>query len=158
MMKLYTAGIVILFFAGSSFCQTNTDTIKNEKAKKLESGMNPTTNNLPLQLLNPFQKKVLGETLLPLNLHIYSQVFANDYKPGTSYSSEDLTSGLSAEELYAFNNNKTRLQKVLTDFYGEDLVNIAKFLESLGLTKEQIVALAAMLKFIFAPGMLAAPN
>lgn len=150
--------IMFLFLPVIHFCQISIDTSKNEKQKKINNVDRSAPEINQYQFLNPVSKNIFEKNELPLNLQIFSKAFANDFKPNPFFSADELASGLSDQELISFNNNKAKMQKILYDFYGEDLIDMEKLLASLGLTKNQIIALAAALKFIFAQGLLKAPS
>ncbi len=149
--------LIFLFLPVILLGQINIDSSKSEKKKNIDNRNNSTPQVIQHQFLNPIPKNTFEKTELPLNLQIFSKAFANDYKPSPVFSNEELASGLSDDELSSFNNNKLKMQKELYDFYGEDLIDIEKLLESIGLNKDQVIALAAALKFIFAQGLLRAP-
>ena len=46
-----------------------------------------------------------------------------------------------------FEQNKSLTKRMLSDIYGEDIIDLKKILETLGITKDQIVMIAAILKF-----------
>ncbi len=54
---------------------------------------------------------------------------------------------MSDQELIAFEKNRLKFRKMLSDIYGEDLIDIEKLLTALGITREQIIAIVAILKF-----------
>jgi len=46
-----------------------------------------------------------------------------------------------------FERNKLLTKKMLSDIYGVDIIDLKKILETLGITKDQIVLAVAILKF-----------
>ena len=149
--------ILILFFTSFLYSQSLTDTIGNEKKGFAGEEKKPVRETKPFSLFNPTFKG--SESLfLPLNLKIYNKVFSNDYSEPLKFLPEEIESGMNDAEIIAFRNNKNQLKKELTEFYGEDLINIEKLLKSLGLTKEQVVMIAAIFKLIFAQSLLPVPR
>lgn len=120
--------------------------LKNIKDKKTE--INTIKKNAEPELLNRynFQNE---NFIIPLNLKIYQKIITNDYRQHRSLTPKEKESGMTEEELLTFDRNKEQTEKMLSDIYGKDLIDLKKILEKLGVTKEQIIALAAILKFLF---------
>jgi hypothetical protein len=86
--------------------------------------------------------------VVPLNLKIYQKIFADEKFKIYNFTQEYLNSGLSNNELMIFDQNKLLTKRMLSDIYGEDIIDLKKIFEALGLTKDQIVMIAAILKFL----------
>jgi len=69
-------------------------------------------------------------------------------------SKEEKNSGLSDDEIISFRDNKSSTMRMMAEFYGEDLINVQKLLDELGLTKDQIAGFLMMLKFAFGQSLL----
>lgn len=54
---------------------------------------------------------------------------------------------MSDDELISFEKNRLTTKKMLAGIYGEDLINVKNILAALGITSEQLVVVAAILKF-----------
>ena len=91
---------------------------------------------------------------IPLDLKKYSALMSLDIPKQENFSKEELNSGLSDDEIVSFRNNRSSTRRMLAEFYGEDLINIQKLLDNLGLTKGQIVGFLMMLKFVFGQSLL----
>jgi hypothetical protein len=138
----------LLFFSIQLFSQIDQDTSKlfnknNSKNTLLKSNLKKLES-----IHNRFeiQKDIIS---VPLNLKIYQQILAEEVLKERKLSSEELETGMTAAELTAFEINKTNFERMLIEIYGEDLINMKKILESLGITKEHVIWLAAILKFLF---------
>ena len=146
--------LVTLFFliitAPQLFSQTEHDTINARINKKnMQSDKNQLStrsNSLDSEKFNRLE--ILQNNFkVPLNLKIYQKIFANEKFEIYSFPQEYLNSGLSNYELTIFEQNKSLTKRKLSDIYGEDIIDLKKILETLGITKDQIVMVAAILKF-----------
>jgi hypothetical protein len=84
---------------------------------------------------------------IPLNLRIYQKVMINDYIAPHKFSQEELSTGMSNDELISFEKNRLKTRRMLSGLYGEDFINTENILAALGITKEQLIAVVAILKF-----------
>ena len=121
---------------------TGKDRINKEGKKQL----NTKFRSLDNERLNQFDVRQ-NDFKIPLNLKIYQKIFADEKFNEFIFSQEERESGLINEDLTTFRNNKKLTQRMLSDIYGEDIINLKKILEGLGITKDQIVMIAAILKF-----------
>lgn len=144
MIHLNRLLFLILILSMQIFSQNKIDTARANKdthdgRKQMNSNTRHETSN-KIQLLN-------GDFFVPLNLKIYQKVILNDYIVSHKFSQEELSTGMSDDGLIAFERNRLRFKRMLSDIYGEDFIDIEGLLTALGITREQIIALAAILKF-----------
>ena len=144
---------LFLLFSIQLFSQTNQDTSKSFSKNNNEKTRLDTNSKTLKSLQNRFelQKDI---TSVPLNLKIFQQILIDEMHAGRKLSSEELATGMSDAELTAFDINKNNFEKMLYATYGEDIINMKKILEKLGITKSEVVLLAAILKFLFYAPML----
>ncbi|MCX6169365.1 MAG: hypothetical protein NTX65_08495 [Ignavibacteriales bacterium] len=83
---------------------------------------------------------------IPLNLKIYQKAIINGYLEPHKFSHEELRTGMTDDELISFELNKKKTKRMLSELYGEDLIDEEKILESLGITQEQITWIVALLR------------
>jgi len=121
---------------------TGKDRINKEGKKQLNTKFRSSDN----ERLNQFDIRQ-NDFKIPLNLKIYQKIFADEKFNEFIFSQEERESGLTNEELITFRNNKKLTQRMFSDIYGEDIINLKKILDELGVTKDQIVMIAAILKF-----------
>jgi len=133
------------------FSQTEHDTSKILSNKKITSSDNKkvsvNSNRLDLERLNRIEIRQ-DNFKVPLNLKIYQKIFADEKFEFYNFQQEDLNSGLSNNALMIFEQNKMLTKRMLSDIYGEDIIDLKKILATLGITKDQIVLAAAILKFL----------
>lgn len=155
-MKLLLETLFLLIIITSQlFSQTEHDTSKTLRNKKITPGdkkqLSIKSNSLDTEKLNRLEIRQ-DDLKVPLNLKIYQKIFADEKFGFYSFPQEYLNSGLSNDELMIFNQNKSLTKKMLSDIYGEDIIDLKKILETLGITKDQIVMIAAILKcFLYSP-------
>lgn len=140
--------LILLIISSTTVSQSNRDTSKAAAGKKDDAKqLNIIPDEPYTQQQNHFD--VQNDLLrVPLNLKIYQKVLLYELKQDRRLSSEELDSGMTLKELDAFYENKKLTQKMLTDIYGEDLIDLRKILASLGITEQQLRLLAGILKFI----------
>jgi hypothetical protein len=145
-MKILSRTIyILLILTIPVHSQTKRDTSKtiNNEKKKLNTDLHDLGNQQQ-------QFEVPNEIIsVPLNLKIYQKILTEENSRHNIHSSEELETGMTDEELTAFEINKNNMERMLNEIYGEDIINLKKILETLGITKDQIVAVAAILKFLF---------
>lgn len=145
--------LLLIILSAQLFSQTNRDTSKsfpkNDKEKSLLN-----TNSKALETLQNHLELQKDITSVPLNLKIFQQILSEEMRIERMPSSEELATGMSETELTAFDINKNNFEKMLYATYGEDIINMKKILEKLGITKDEVVLLAAILKFLFYAPML----
>lgn len=110
---------------------------KNERKQIIHKIPNETTNRFELPIENIF---------IPLNLKIYQKAIINDYIAPHKFTEEELSTGMVDDELISFEINKMKTKKMLSDIYGEDLIDMKKILAALGITKEQITWIVALIR------------
>lgn len=141
---------LLVMISAQLLSQTEHDTSKTLSNKKIMSGekkpLNARTNNLDREELNRLELQQ-GNFMIPLNLKIYQKIFADEKFEVYNFPQDYLNSGLSNNELMVFDRNKMLTKRMLSGIYGEDIINLKKILETLGITKDQIVMIAAILKF-----------
>lgn len=132
------------------FAQTEHDTIKTisnkENIQDNKKLYNTKSNSINTERLNHLEIRQ-SNFVVPLNIKIYQKIFADEKFEFYSFQQELRNSGLSNNELMTFEQNKLLTIKLLFDIYGKDIIDLKKILETLGITKDQIVMLAAILKF-----------
>lgn len=146
---------LVILTAAQLFSQTEHDTSKTLSNKKITSSDNKklsvNSNGLDLEKLNRFEIRQ-DNFRVPLNLKVYQKIFADEKFEFYNFQQEDLNSGLSNYELMIFEQNKSLTKKMLSDIYGKDIIDLKKILDALGITKDQIVMIAAILKlFLYTP-------
>ena len=150
-MKLF---FEILFFliiiTSQSFSQIEHDTSKILNNKKIttkeKKQLNADFNGLDTERLNRLEIRQ-ENFMVPLNFKIYQKIFADEKFKIYNFTQEYLNSGLSNNELMIFDQNKLLTKRMLSDIYGEDIIDLKKIFETLGITKDQIVMIAAILRF-----------
>ncbi len=110
---------------------------KNGRKQIIHKIPNGTTNRFELPNENIF---------IPLNLKIYQKAIINDYIAPHKFTKEELSTGMADDELISFEINKMKTKRMLSELYGEDLIDIKKILAALGITKEQITWVVALLR------------
>lgn len=124
------------------FSQTKIDTARTDKeiqdSRKQINSRHETSSKI--QLFD-------GNFSIPLNLKIYQKVVLNDYIGPHKFSLEELSTGMTYKELIAFEKTRLKFRKTLSDIYGEDLIDIEGLLAALGITREQLIVIVAILKF-----------
>jgi len=143
--------LLILFLCAHVFAQEKKDTVSSSTAYEKNSGIPAITENK----FNPKSSfKLFKEDFtIPYDLKKYSAIMSLD-TPAKNTSNEEKYTGLSGEELESFRLNKNSTLRMLSEFYGEDLVDIQKLLDSVGLTKDQIVGILMALKFVFGQSLI----
>lgn len=141
---------LIVFITTQLFSQTEHDTSKTLNNKKITTSdkeqLNAKSNSFDIERLNRLELRQ-DNFKVPLNLKIYQKIFADEKFDFFIPREDDLNSGLSNNALMIFRQNKTITKRMLSDIYGEDIIDLKKILETLGITKDQIVLAAAILKF-----------
>lgn len=150
MKPLLETLFLLIIITAQLFSQTEHDTSKALRNKKITPGdkkqLSTKSNSLDKERLNRLE--IWQDNFkVPLNLKIYQKIFADEKFELYSFPQEYLNSGLSNDELMIFEQNKSLTKKMLSDIYGEDIIDLKKILETLGITKDQIVMIAAILKF-----------
>jgi len=138
--------ILLLMFLIStvSFSQTTRDTVRGGKEiQERGSQINRNAGRVVSKELKLFNNYFS----IPLNPKIYQKILVNDFLRSHTFSQEELRTGMTGEELAAFEKHKLNTQRILSDIYGEDLIDVESILSALGITREQIIAVAAILKF-----------
>jgi hypothetical protein len=150
MKPLLETLFLLIIITAQLFSQTEHDTSKALRNKKItpsdKKQLSTKSNSLDMERLNRLEIRQ-DDLKVPLNLKIYQKIFADEKFGFYSFPQEYLNSGLSNDELMIFNQNKSLTKKMLSDIYGEDIIDLKKILETLGITKDQIVMAAAILKF-----------
>lgn len=149
-MKSLTSIVLVFLFPIFLFSQTEHDTSKTLSNKKITPNdkklLSTKSNSLDMERLNRLEIRQ-DDFKVPLNLKIYQKIFADEKFRFYSFPQEYHNSGLSNDELMIFEQNKSLTKRMLSDIYGEDIIDLKKILETLGITKDQIVMVAAILKF-----------
>lgn len=150
-MKLLLETLLFLIIITAQlFSQTEHDTSKTLSNKKImpsdKKQLSTKSNSLDTERLNRLEIRQ-DNFKVPLNLKIYLKIFADEKFETYSFPQEYLNSGLSNDEFLIFEQNKALTKRMLSDIYGEDIINLKEILEALGITKDQIVMVAAILKF-----------
>lgn len=143
MKRFYDFMLIILFISMPLFSQTKTDTTinKNEKSDNLAQ-MNSNSHH---EIQNRLQL-MDGNFFVPLNMKIYQRIMLYDYLVPHKFSQEELRTRMSDDELIAFDVNRLKTKRMLSDIYGEDIIDVENILATLGITREQLIAIAAILK------------
>lgn len=146
-MKLLIETLLFLIIITAQlFSQTEHDTSKTLSNKKImpsdKKQLSTKSNSLDTERLNRLEIRQ-DNFKVPLNL----KIFADEKFETYSFPQEYLNSGLSNDEFLIFEQNKALTKRMLSDIYGEDIINLKEILEALGITKDQIVMVAAILKF-----------
>lgn len=134
----------MLLFSVVLLCQTESDTLGSINKNKEKRGQ--INQNARRDVSNEI-KLFSNYFSVPLNLKIYQKILINDYVRSNKFSPEELRTGMSHQELTAFEEHRLNTKKILSDIYGEDLIDVEGLLSALGITKEQIIAVAAILRF-----------
>ncbi|TSA26890.1 MAG: hypothetical protein D4R68_06585 [Ignavibacteriales bacterium] len=157
-MKLFLETLFLLIIITTQlFSQTEHDTSKTLSNKKItprdKKQLSIKSNSLDTERLHRLE--ILQDNFkVPLNLKIYQKIFADEKFMIYRFPQEYLNSGLSNDELMIFEQNKSLTKRMLSDIYGEDIIDLKKILETLGITKDQIVMVAAILKFFLSNPIL----
>ncbi|MBI3125878.1 MAG: hypothetical protein HYZ10_15890 [Ignavibacteriales bacterium] len=135
-----------------TFSQTRKDTSASQTPSEKPTQIPPSIEKRfdPKSTVHLFQK----DFVIPLDLKKYTAIMSADILKQENFSKEELDSGLFDNEIISFRDNKSSTMRVLSEFYGEDLINVQKLLDELGLTKDQIVGFLMMLKFAFGQSLL----
>lgn len=146
------ASLLIIILSFVSLAQTKKDTSISkppaEKPAQIPSSIEKRFD--PKSTVRLFQ----DDFTIPLDLKKYSALMSIDIPKQENFSKEELNSGLSDNEIVSLRNNRSSTMRMLAEFYGEDLINIQKLLDDLGVTKDQIVGFLMMLKFVFGQSLL----
>ena len=150
-MKLFLKILsLIVLITTQLFSQTEHDTSKTLSNKKIMTSdkeqLNTKSNSFDMERLNRLEIRQ-DNFMVPLNLKIYQKIFADEKFDFFIPREEDLNSGLSNNALMIFERNKSLTKKMLSDIYGEDIIDLKKILQALGITKDQMVLAVAILKF-----------
>ncbi len=152
-MKLLVQ-ISLLFFLSSLVCAQNKidslfksqDQIKNKsETNKILAPSNFPKDSLPIQYFF-FESKAngLNEKFLQSNKLLMTELSEN-YK----FGKDELSSGLSENELIAYVKNKCTIMKILSDSYGDRAdVDWTKIQRILGLSKNAVAIIMAMVSLI----------
>lgn len=144
--------LLLIVLSYTSFAQMKKDTSASkapaEKPTQIPSSIEKRFD--PKSTVQLFQ----NDFTIPLDLKKYSAIMSIDIPKQENFSKEELNSGLSDDEIVSFRNNRSSTMRMLAEFYGEDLINIQKLLDDIGLTKDQIVGFLMMLKFVFGQSLL----
>ncbi len=152
MKPLIPAFVLMIVFLGSVFAQVKDDTTRSSNSFEKKSNI-PSTIEKRFEPKSSF-KLFKDDFTLPHNLKKYTAIMSLDFQPPIEHSKEEANSGLSEKEIESFRSNKNSTMKMLSDFYGDDLVDIQKLLDSVGLTKDQIVGILMALKFVFGQALI----
>lgn len=146
------ASLLVIILSFVSLAQTKKDTSISkppaEKPAQIPSSIEKRFD--PKSTVRLFQ----DDFTIPLDLKKYSALMSIDIPKQENFSKEELNSGLSDDEIVSFRNNRSSTMRMLAEFYGEDLINIQKLLDNIGLTKDQIVGFLMMLKFVFGQSLI----
>jgi len=132
------------------------------QAKKDTSVSKPQTEK-PAQIPSSIEKRFDPKSTvrlfqedftIPLDLKKYSAIMSIDIHKQEHLSKEEKSSGLFDDEIVSFRNNRSSTMRMLSEFYGEDLINIQKLLDDLGVTKDQIVGFLMMLRFVLGQALI----
>jgi hypothetical protein len=135
---------IYLVVALPTFSQIVSDTSKTSDREN-KSEQNYIIHKIPDKLFNRFEFQ--NENIfIPLNLKIYQKAIINGYVEPHKFTEDELSSGMADDELISFEMNIMKTKRMLYDLYGEDLINEKKILESLGITKEQLTWIVALLR------------
>lgn len=142
---------LILCFTGVK-AQVKKDTVGSPNQSEKKSNLSPSIENK----FNPKSsfKLLKDDFTLPYDLRKYSAIMSLDIPDKKEPTKEEISSGLTEDEIDSFRNNKNSTMRMLAEFYGEDLVNIKKLMDSIGLTKDQIVGVLMVLKFVFGQALI----
>ena len=152
MRYLLTTSLLLIVLSLTTFAQAKKDTsVSKPPAEK------PAL--IPSSIVKRFDPKSTvrlfqDDFTIPLDLKKYSAIMSMDIPTQENFSIEELNSGLFDDEIVSFRNNRSSTMRKLSEFYGEDLINIQKLLDDLGVTKDQIVGFLMMLKFAFGQSLL----
>ena len=135
--------MIIIIISMPIFSQTKTDTTINKKASA--DGREQMNSDTYHEIQNRIQL-LDGDYSIPLNLKIYQKIMLYNYIAPDKFSQEELRTGMSDNELIAFEVNRLKTKRMLSDIYGEDLIDVENILATLGITREQLIAIAAILK------------
>lgn len=141
-----------LFIGATIFAQTKKDSSNQKIPLEKQS-------QIPPSIENKFDAKSAvrlfkEDYAIPLDLKKYSALMSMDISTANNFTREELNSGLLENEIKSFRSNKNSTMQMLSEFYGEDLVNIQKLLDNLGLTKDQVVGFLMVLKFVFGQALI----
>jgi hypothetical protein len=150
-MKLFLKTFFILaIITVQLFSQTEHDTSKTLRNKKNtveeKKQLNTNSNRFSAEKLNHLEIRQ-DNFVVPLNLKIYQKIFADEKFEIYTFTQEYLNSGLSNNELMIFDQNKLLTKRMLSDTYGEDIIDLKKILKTLGITQDQLVMIFAILRF-----------
>ncbi|MHB8905764.1 MAG: hypothetical protein ACYC4T_03945 [Melioribacteraceae bacterium] len=139
---------IVFFFliaAMHLFSQTVRDTSKTSRQEN-KSDRKQILQKIPDDATNQFELPDVN-IFIPLNLKIYQKAIINNYNAPHKFTREELSTGMADDELISLEVNKSKTKRMLSELYGEDLIDMKKVLETLGITKEQITWIVAILRF-----------
>jgi len=144
--------VLILLFCVVSFAQTKKDTSVSKPKTERPIHIPPNLEKRfdPKSTVRLFQE----DFTIPLDLKKFSAIMSLDALEKNHFTQEELNSGLLDDEITSFRNNKASTMRMLAEFYGEDLINLQKLLDNIGLTKDQIVAFLMTIKFAFGQSLI----
>lgn len=152
MKYICLVNVLILLFCVVSFAQTKKDTSVSkpptERPLQMPSNLEKRFN--PKSTVRLFQE----DFTIPLDLKKFSAIMSLDALEKNHFTQEELNSGMLYDEITSFRNNKASTMRMLAEFYGEDLINLQKLLDNIGLTKDQIVAFLMTIKFAFGQALI----
>jgi len=145
------AVLIVMFFYKTFFPQSNTDTIKSDTRAISTKSDNLSRHFTEQTLSRPFQIELSNSNaVFPINFKLYQNfLFDESIIQKNGHLLYEKIIGMTDSELNAFYKNKEQADKLLRDIYGEDLIDLKKILSMLGISKSQIIAVAAILKFLF---------
>lgn len=144
--------VLIFFFSAVFFGQTKKDTSasKPPAERHLQMPSNPERRFDPKSTVRFFQE----DFTIPLDLKKFSAIMSLDALEKNHFTQEEINSGMLDDEITSFRNNKASTMRMLREFYGEDLINLQKLLDNIGLTKDQIIAFLMIIKFAFGQSLI----
>jgi len=146
------AYVLIFFYCVVSFAQTKKDTSASkppvERPVQIPSSIEKRFD--PKSTVRLFQENFT----IPLDFKKFSAIMSLDALEKNHFTKEELSSGMLDDEITSFRNNKASTMRMLAEFYGEDLINLQKLLDNIGLTKDQIVAFLMTIKFAFGQSLI----
>jgi len=152
-VKYFLFTYVLIFFSSAVFfAQTKKDTSvsKPQTERPLQMPSNLERRFDPKSTVRLFQE----DFTIPLDLKKFSAIMSFDALEKNHFTQEELNSGMLDDEINSFRNNKASTMRMLAEFYGEDLINLQKLLDNIGLTKDQIVAFLMTIKFAFGQSLI----
>lgn len=152
MRYLLIISLWVFVFNIVTFSQTKKDTSASKALAEKSTQIPPSIEKRfdPKSTVRLFQE----DFTIPIDLKKYTAIMSADISKQEHLSKEEKSSGLSDDEIISFRDNKSSTMRMLSEFYGEDLINVQKLLDELGLTKDQIAGFLMMLKFAFGQSLL----